>query len=348
VNIVVLHVHAWDPEGTHAIAAPGLAPEERVVVWYGLPPPDAPEHPGLAPVVLAGQIDHHMAYAERLTPGAMLPRLRLHASALAAVRAKVLEALGVLHAAGMVHGAIREDRVWVGTAGEVILFGRGRWGGTPEDDLASVRRLFPTEEPPLSDAALARRVNARITEGTVVPVIEQLALTVGTETDDAADEVVPDIGPDPGRDGILDRWAVNTSTSTGNSDVNEPTPEITADGRGPTARLHQEFWQNLANPLPSPPPADRFAAVEGQPSRALRALVADEAPEPLPGRVDLPEPSAPQDLEDVPTMVRRRQGLAPAVLPKPPAPPTGFPLGTAIAVLAFLVFTAILLVHSLR
>lgn len=343
MNIVVLHVYTWDPEGTHAIAAPGLAPEERVVLWYGLPPPEAPEHPGLAPVVLAGQVDHRMAYMERLPPGGLLPRMRLPPGAIARVHDELLLAVRALHRAGLVHGAIREDRVWIGVNGEVILFGRGRWGGTPEDDIACVERVFPRTEQPMSAAALGQRVESRLSSGTVTPVLEQIALTIGLRSsEDAADEVVPDIGPDPGRDGILDRWGVNTSTSTGGSDHSEPTPEVTADGRGPTVRLHQDFWQNLANPAPVAPP-ERFAAVDGQPSRALRALVAEEPPEPLPGRIELPEAQVQTpDLEDVPTMVRRAAPSGAAARPG-----VGVPIALFLCLVAVLTFAVLLVVHSL-
>jgi hypothetical protein len=298
VNIAVFHIHRWASDGSHAIASPGVAPDDRVILWYGLPPAAIDDMPGIAPIVSAGHIDHRMAYAERVPPGVPMTRVALTPGAQATVATKVRAAIDTLHRQGLVHGSLRDDRIWLGVHGEVVIFGRGRRGMSPGDDLSAFEQLFSNNNADPDDtlAAIVRGA----ADPTPTPPAEMVALTIGLA--DAADEVVPDIGPDRGHDGLLDRWG---DTSTGRGDTNEPTPEITADGRGPTARLREQFWGDVSRLLQTAPAPNRFADVDGQPSRAIRAILAEEHPDLVPGWLTPPELPRPPENEDERTVIRR-------------------------------------------
>ena len=55
-------------------------------------------------------------------------------------------------------------------------------------------------------------------------------------------------------------------------------------------RIQCRLWTTLAAPAQQPCPPDRFAEVAGEPSRGIRALLADEAPDTLPALIggDIP------------------------------------------------------------
>ena len=298
LNVVILHVFHTEPShdfGDLQLGAPALSPEERVAVWRGLPPKPV-EHEGIAPVVLAGDIDGHWAYAERVPDGVRMSAEALPDELRRFVVAKVLDAVVALHAAGQVHGAVGPDRVILGRDGEVVLFGRGRRGGIPSMDSASAMSMLAEdgEEQTLPgddavDAAarlaadcrdddperLAEWVRAHL--GGPPSGVDQVLLSVGALPDDGMDEVVPDLGPEMDGHGILDRWSVTTA-----SGLMEATDEVThGDGSGNKA-LATSLWTRLAAPRQHEPPDGRFAHLDGTASRGLRALLADEAPEPLP------------------------------------------------------------------
>jgi hypothetical protein len=303
VNVVTLHILQAEPSadfGLLRIAAPALEPGARVVLWEGLPPEPAPDSACLAPVVLQGDLDGHRAYAERIPAGARLHELpRVPDPLRPVVAVGLLEAVLDLHARRRVHGTICKERVVLGDQGEVVLIGRGRAGGSPEHDASALRRVLAElgieTAGALSDliedhrellprdahAALGAWVRSHRPAPTTL--LDQVLLHVGP-TPDSLDEVVPDLGPDAAEEpGLLDRWAVRT----GNGD-DEHTAELTdgaASAVGGPPPLALSLWTRLAAPPEHRAPGDRFRNVEGEPSRGLRALLLEEAPDSLPALV---------------------------------------------------------------
>lgn len=336
MNVVILHVlsrHKSHDYGTMWVAAPGLSPDERVIVWEGLPPLPVPDLQGVPPVVLVGELDGRRAYVERVPNGVWMSAHAPPSELLPYVVHRVLEALAGLHRARQVHGALGTDRVWLGEDGEVVLIGRGRRGGIAGLDMVAAVSLLPgdaEETLPGEDAAQAAQEIARRVQGgdrarlaawvrerlpARPAVAEQIVLTVGDDASDSADEVVPDLGPDTGSDsgegGILDRWAVTTATGR----TPEHTPEVT-DGRGTSQqRLALTLWSKLSAPPEHPPDPERFRAIEGVASRGLRALLADEPPDalPLPLVAHIGAFAASDGEADQPTLSGRSPAPAPSV-----------------------------------
>lgn len=295
VNIVTLHVLLSEQSadfGMLRFAAPALEPDARVALWEGLPPPAIPEHPGIATVVLQGDLEHHRCYAEQVPQGMRLSDVHVPASLSAWVGAKLLDALLALHEGGEVHGRIAPDRVVLGVDGRVVVIGRGRRGGTEEHDRDDVRAILralgvqgTTEEPrrlcdrltaaadPTDGQALGSLITSRRPEGR--KVIERLHLHVGPMPS-SLDEVVPDLGPDKAEPGLLDRWAL-TSQNTG-----ESTAELTDGGRTAASPMVLTLWTRLAAPPEHPMPGARFRQVQGVASRGLQVLLAEEPPDGLP------------------------------------------------------------------
>ena len=299
VNVVTLHVLHSEPSndfGDLRIAAPGLDRTERVAVWEGLPPPPIAEHPSIAPVVLQGDLDGHRAYAERMPQGLRLTDIKLPRSLLPVVALAVFRALDALHAKNLIHGHLTPGRVSLGHDGSVMVIGRGRRGGSALHDLQAAADLFDElglyTEP---DVAL-QELEAAVTPADVqalatlvqevgtsqLPVLEQVLMQVGPSPDDSLDEILPDIGPDRGDEvGLLDRWAVTTSARGADFTADLTDADLGAGGSG-AQQLSVTLWTRLAARREHTAPMDRFAAVHGEPSRGLRALLADEPQEGLP------------------------------------------------------------------
>jgi len=302
VILDVLHTEECPDYGQMRLARPALSPDERLVVWEGLPPLPGPEEACLAPVVLTGEVQGRRAYAERVPRGLRLSEVALPRELSPWVVSRVFQALLALRRAHQVHGAIGPDRVVLGVEGEVVLFGRGRRGGIQALDTIAASALLPEADPidrdeeetlPGEQAALlalqlAEQCRAGDRErlaawvagqlGTDEPT-EQLLFDVTAPVDQGADEVVPDIGPDSAGGGLLDPWASTTGSAS------EQTAEVT-DGGGSAERLALSLGSRLAAPSAPPPPPGRFDAVQGIASRGVRQLVSSEPPPRLPAPLD--------------------------------------------------------------
>jgi hypothetical protein len=295
MNVVVLHVFHSEPSqdyGVLRLASPGLAPDEHVVLWEGLAPADF-DGGGIAPIVISGRIDDRWAYAERVPHGIRMSDAEVPDDLRPFVILCLLEALTGMHEQRQTHGAVGPDRVVLGVDGRVVLIGRSRRGGTATMDMvaalsmltAGYEQTLPGESAEEAVIEIGARCRADDGERRAAWVaaklparptqIDQVLLTVGSQPEDAADEVVPDLGPDTDGEGILDRWAVTTSSRI------DVTAEVTHGEGGGSHRLALSLWTALAA-VPAAVPVARFADVEGVSSRALRGLLADEPPDPLP------------------------------------------------------------------
>lgn len=298
MNVVTLHVlrsqHSAD-FGLLRLAAPALEPEARLVVFEGLPPAPVSPSPHLAPVVLQGDLDGHRVYAEQLFEGVLLSEIEPPPSLAAWIGSGLLAGLRALHQAGVIHGRVAGDRVQLGTDGSIVLFGRGRVGGSPAHDRLGAQEVLAdlgmTMDPETDLESLHTRLRATSdpSDGQALAALVQAALPPVTvqshahvqigPTPDSLDEVQPDLGPDESTSpGLLDRWAVTT-----HHDTDEHTAELTGSASGSSSPLTLTLWTALAAPPEHPPPADRFDAIQGEPSRGLRALLVAEPPDSLPG-----------------------------------------------------------------
>ncbi|MBW1877519.1 MAG: hypothetical protein JRJ84_04075 [Deltaproteobacteria bacterium] len=307
--------------GDVQLAAPGLSPGERMVLWHGLPPVPIPDHQNIAPVVLEGDLDGRQVYAERVPRGVRLSGHTPPPELLPYVVSMALAGLHALHDAHQVHGGVGPDRLMLGVDGEVVLIGRGRQGGVRGLDLISAFSLLPGgQESTVLDAdagelsaELAERVDPEDPERLalwvrgVLPgrrVVEQALLTIG-EQDDAVDEIVPDLGPDRGERGLLDRWSVTTASGLSGDQTDE-------EGRTQPS-IGLTLWKLLSPDPPRPSPTNRFDGVQDVPSRGIRTLLAEEPPDILP--LTLAADVAPfvigvPTLEDQPTVVRATPRLS--------------------------------------
>jgi hypothetical protein len=318
--------------GDIQLAAPGLSPRERMVLWHGLPPALIPEHPGVAPVVLEGDLDGRQVYAERVPTGVRMSVYTPPPELLPYVVTSALIGLHALHDARQVHGAVGPDRILLGAEGEVVLIGRGRQGGARGMDLVSALSLLPLEDDITVIDAERGDLTAELAERTrpddrerlaqwvreVLPerrVVEQVLLTIGDQ-DDAVDEIVPDLGPDRGGGGLLDRWSMTTATGL--------SAERTDDQARTQPTIGGTLWNRLSSEPDLPPPASRFDGVVDVPSRGIRTLLAEEAPDILPltlGGDVAPFVIGPPTMEDQPTVVRatprmpKRRSAAPVARP---------------------------------
>lgn len=328
VGLHLFPLRAGTGLGDVRLAAPARSTDERVALWHGLPPAPLPDHPGIAPVVLEGEIDGRRTYAEQVPRGVRPSEHPLPRPLAPYVAARALEALHFLHGAGQVHGAVGSDRIVVGTGGEVVLFGRGRQGGHPRMDLVAALSLCPEDlEITLLDADAPRMVARIEAEAphdardrlaawvrevvTDPPVAEQVVLTSEDHAEDGVDEIVPDLGPDAEGSGILDRWSLSSTPGL--------TPgETTAEMGSTQPAIGISLWTRLSAPPEHPPPPDRFAGVQGTPSRALASLLAEEPPDVLPGPL----------VGAVPAFVMQRPRFEdqPTVVGAPPLTETPAPL----------------------
>lgn len=307
VVLQVLHTEVSADWGSLRLARPASAPQERVLLWEGLPPGPAPDHLSLATVVLRGELRGRGAYAEAVPSGLRWSQQPPPDALRPYVVWRILEALVVLHQAHQVHGSVGPDRVVLGPEGEVVLVGRGRASAMARMDVLGAMGLLTDPEdtlPSESVASLAKELGERCSPQrdrealaswvrAVVPagppeILGTVSLTLAPEVDQGADEILPDLGTDTGGDGLLERWRATTGITPG-----ETTAEVT-DGGQRSAPDALALWSLLAASSEQRPPPHRFDAIQGMPSRGIQRLVATEHPASLPeGGHGSPEPSLP-------------------------------------------------------
>ena len=298
VSFVVLEARSLE---FGRLCAPSRSPEERALVWYGLPPPAVADESGLARIAVQGVCDGRRVYVETVPNGLRLSALPLPEDLAPYVVGHVLQALAALHRSQQVHGNVTPEDVWLGLDGSVRLSGRGRQGAVPQHDLLAAASLLQSERTvpgrdceeaahevlSQSEDGDAERLGALVSEHkTDVDVSgeEWLIINLDDHTlDGGFDEISPDLGPDEGHDGIMDRWSVNSTTDVTTTGSGGNTTEMTDNGRGNALSL--ELWSRLAAP-PQPASASRFNAVKGQSSRGIRGLLAEEVPDVLPAPVE--------------------------------------------------------------
>ena len=281
----------------------------RVTLWPGKAPGRPPEHPGLAWPIEEGWLHEQGVWLEHRPQGARLGELRdqLAPAEVELVLQHLAGALAALHEAGQHHGSVDVEHVVVSHRGRAVLIGLGQRKGSRVADkralgLLRVELSSPSAAPPpVPGEATAASLGARSRAGTAeLPANTE---TIPFRTAGAFDEVRLDLGPDRYGRGLLDRWATGHSLSgahTGAIEWTRPGNEHEEQTESSAALLTR-----LVSPPERPPDPRRFAAVEGQPSEEIKALVANEPLEPLPlpsatRRRPLPAP-LPEDNTDEPT-----------------------------------------------
>jgi hypothetical protein len=246
------------------LAAPE-APDTRYTLWYGLPPPDVPLHPSLAPRILTGRLQGEAVWLEARPWGAPLNRLGpvLEPAQVALVLRDCCEGLQALHEVGRVHGDVKSKRVVVGLGGYATLVGVGQRSGHPEEDLAALIRLGRSltrergllrlpEVAPRDPSVLAGLLDARLEgedegalrtsisahsarEAALIPE-EPTVVRIEVETEERQrgrmDELAVVLGPESERTGSQPSWSGPAEEVTREApveDTHELVGESTAD-----------------------------------------------------------------------------------------------------------------------
>ncbi len=298
-------------------------PNQRFTLWPGLPPPEGPLHPSLAPRLLSGRAQADPVWLEGRPPGAPLNDVaaQLDPMHVALVLLDCCDGLEALHEAGRVHGDVKSKRVVLGEGGYATLIGVGQRQAHPEEDLAALIRLGRTltagehdlrlpEVAPASAAHLRTLLETQLVgqdepslrdklaglsmaERAPIPLEPTLLQVVVEHTQGARgrmDELSPILGPETERTGSQISWSSSAGEVTRESAVGstqaaiEGTGSIVAEG-DPLGRRTQVFARILA-PMEAPEGQPRFEA--GQPSRAVRSLLEAGPCDPLPFAGELP------------------------------------------------------------
>lgn len=282
---------------------------ERFTLWPGLPPPEGPLHPSLAPRILSGRAQGEPVWLEARPRGAPLNSIaaQLEPGQVALILLDCCEGLVALHDAGRVHGDIKSKRVVLDEGGYATLVGVGQRQAHPEEDLAALIRMGRTvigaepglllpEVAPASAGSLCQileeqlvghdedRLRAALAAHSargLAPIPEEPTLlqVVVEHTQGArgrVDELLPILGPETERTGSHISWSSSAGEVTRESTVEATQAASEGTGELPSfadqlGRRTQIFARILA-PMPQAT-AGRFEAREGQPSRAIRALL---------------------------------------------------------------------------
>jgi hypothetical protein len=293
-------------------------PTQRFTLWPGLPPPEGPLHPSLAPRILSGRVQGEPVWLEARPTGAPLNRVaaQLGTALLALVMRDCCEGLAALHEAGRVHGDVKSKRVVLDEGGYATLVGVGQRQAHPEEDLAALIRLgrtvsgeisglcLPEVVPADADALLAileeplggqdetqlRDALASLSSAELSPIPEEpTMLQVVVEHTQGArgrmDELNPVLGPEAERTGSHISWSSSTGEVTRESTV-EATHAV-SEGTGALPALgdalsrRTQVFSRLLAPMGPSAPAARLEERRGRPCQAIRALVMDSPLDPL-------------------------------------------------------------------
>lgn len=270
-------------------------------LWMGLPPPRSPAHRGLALRLDTGLYDGQPAWLEHCPDGPSIAQLSEHLDPAqwAMLFQDLAEALDALHRGDLHHGALDLHHARVDPTGQARLLGVGVQGGDADSDIWALIGLltehWPESAPPLpslgddaqdvgeameeilalhypaASRASLSALSTRMRPGSGVEVLPWQSA--------GFDEVGMELGEERGHGGLLDFWSTGRSRSgafTGAVEGTLPEADLhEVPGRGAIlARL-------LAPPQVTPDP-ERFAAIEGQPLQALKALLAEEPLDPVP------------------------------------------------------------------
>jgi len=266
----------------------------KLVLWPGAGPVERPFHPALALLVGVGRLDGEQVWAEELPAGRLLADLDPGAGPVASAFSDLVDALAALHALGFAHGGLDASSVVVGPEGSGHLLG-ALGEGEIDEDLRALRTLLDRWVPELGEPghtsdlldlgalAIALRGREQTWPGQLTddeqreegPTLELQLDALGS-----VDEVGFDLGPDEHERGLLDTWAGRSLSSE------EPTGSVPRieDGRGALTAVLAHLAAGIARDADP----DRFRAAEGRPSRAVKALLADEPLDPLPAPEGLP------------------------------------------------------------
>ncbi len=299
-------------------------PTTRFTLWPGLPPPEGPLHPSLAPRILSGRAQGDPIWLEARPPGAPLNHIAalLEPMHVAMVLQDCCEGLAALHDAGRVHGDIKSKRVVLGEGGYATLVGVGQRQAHPEEDLAALIRLGRTlcgekEGLALPDVApasaevlhelLSRQLEDLdqdalrdelavmcVRERAIIPE-EPTMLQVVVEHFQGdrgrVDELLPILGPETERTGSQISWSGSGGEVTRESHFEATQADI--EGTGAIfehADLQSRRTQLLARILA---PVDRGGSTArlpgelNEPCAAVRALVFAGPIDPLPLSVEV-------------------------------------------------------------
>lgn len=297
----------------------------RRLLWPGAPPPLPPDGPMFAPRTDFGEL----LWAEGVPTSAV--RLQDLTPPLAGTDAAELfralaSALARLHAAGLAHGDLDADRVFLTADGPPLLVGIGRRAAIPSDDLDALQQLWtqwtPEDQttPTNLDWSNASELTAALTEWLAgqpvhtpnLPVRIQNAQRRPREDADLSlalealevgmlDEVEVDIGPDESPVGLLDMHTWSRVTGEPTSELTGAMPEVTSTDSPEDTRIDAPQSALLARLLQATqqPPPNRFALTEGRPSRSVHEMIASEPLDLLPTPDGLPARSAAVAWEEI-------------------------------------------------
>jgi len=300
-------------------------PSTRFTLWPGLPPPEGPLHPSLAPRILSGRAQGESVWLEARPPGAPLNRIArmLKPMHVALVLLDGCEGLTALHDAGRIHGDIKSKRVVLGEGGYATLVGVGQRQAHPEEDLAALIRLGRTlcgdqpglmlpdvapanaevlqellqqqleehDQDALRDelAALCVRERATIPEE---PTMLQVIIEHTQGARGRMDELSPILGPDTERTGSQISWSSSAGEVTRESTSEATHCDIEGTGSLYAQAEHQgrrtQLLARILAPLGQPGSTARLPGGEDHPSMAIHDLVLAGPLDPLAFAGELP------------------------------------------------------------
>ncbi len=297
-------------------------PDQRFTLWPGLPPPEGPLHPSLAPRILSGRVQGEPIWLEGRPRGAPLNRLGalLTPFHVALVLLDCCDGLVALHEAERVHGNVKSKRVVLGEGGYATLVGVSQRQAHPEEDLAALIRLGRTlagtnsglllpEVAPASTEALRDLLAEHLEGHDEEELRDELAVIAAGEvssipqeptelrilvehfrgTRGRMDELSPPLGPETESTGSQISWSGSAGSAgeVTREAPHEPTQAVN-EGTGalPTHGDHlgrrTQLLARILAPLDHAASPARFHGNEGHPADGVRALLLEGLPDPLP------------------------------------------------------------------